>query len=144
MNQSRRSFLGQGGQIAAAGMAGILAAGCAESAQEGPAPGGQGDAAPTAKEPETETPEPMVAPCGLACTACPLMKAGKCKGCAAKAEMAKSKGMEPCPVFQCAAMKKIDYCGTGCKKFAECQKLVGHPYAQSFMDMMKSRMGESA
>jgi len=72
------------------------------------------------------------------------MKAGKCKGCAAKAEMAKMKEMKPCPVFECAAMKKIDYCGTGCEKFAECAKLIGHPYAQSFMDMMKNRMGDSA
>ena len=73
-----------------------------------------------------------------------MMKAEKCKGCAAKAEMAKMKEMEPCPVFACAAMKEIDYCGTGCAKFAECQKLIGHPYAQSFMDMMKSRMDDSA
>jgi hypothetical protein len=147
MNQSRRSFLGQSGQIAAAGMAGILAAGCAESAQQGAAPS-EAEPAPGTPEPETpaaETPEPMmVAACGLACTACPLMKAEKCKGCAAKAEMAKSKGMEPCPVFQCAAMKKIDYCGTGCMKFAECEKLIGRPYAQSFMDMMKTRMADSA
>ena len=76
--------------------------------------------------------------------ACPLMKAEKCKGCAAKAEMAKMKEMKPCAVFECAAMKKIDYCGTGCEKFAECKKLIGHPYAQSFMDMMKDRMGDSA
>jgi len=136
MNQSRRTFLGRGGQIAAAGMAGVLAAGCAESAQK--------EAAPSEKKPEPETPTAMVAACGLACTACPLVKAEKCKGCAAKAEMAKSKGMEPCPVFACAAMKKIDYCGTGCMKFAECEKLIGHPYAQSFMDMMKTRMGDSA
>jgi len=86
----------------------------------------------------------MVAACGLSCMACPMMKAKKCKGCAAKAEMAKMKEMKPCPVFECAAMKKIDYCGTGCEKFAECGKLIGHPYAQSFMDMMKSRMGDSA
>jgi len=51
---------------------------------------------------------------------------------------------KPCPVLKCAAMKGIDYCGTGCKKFAECDKLVGHPYAQTFMDMMKKRMGDSA
>ena len=72
-----------------------------------------------------------------------MMKAEKCKGCAAKAEMAKTKGMKPCPVFECAAMKNIDYCGTGCAKFAECEKLIGHPYAQSYMDMMKSRMDDS-
>jgi len=40
-------------------------------------------------------------------------------------------------------MKGIDYCGTGCGKFTECDKMIGHPYAQTFMDMMKKRMGES-
>jgi hypothetical protein len=117
-------------------MAGVLAAGCAESAQK--------EAAPSEEKPEPEAPKVMVAACGLSCTACALMHAGKCKGCAAKAEMAKTKGMEPCPVFACAAMKNIDYCGTGCKKFAECEKLVGHPYAQSYLDMVKTRLGDSA
>jgi hypothetical protein len=73
------------------------------------------------------------------------MKAGTCKGCAsgkrASAEMLEKK---PCPVLQCAAKKGIDYCGTGCEKFTECDELIGHPYAQTFIDMMKKRMGESA
>jgi len=140
MNHSRRKFLGRGGQLAATGVLGVLATGCTPSpqgnAEESPAP--------SKTTPEPETPDAMVAPCGLSCMACPMMNSGKCKGCAAKAEMAKMKEMEPCPVFKCATMKKIDYCGTGCKKFAECEKLIGHPYAQSYMDMMKSRIGDSA
>jgi hypothetical protein len=94
---------------------------------------------------EAEAPQKMVGACGLACTACPLMKAGKCKGCAsgtgASAEMVEKKA---CPVLKCAAMKKIDYCGTGCKMFAKCQKLVGQPYAESFLAMIDKRLGGSA
>jgi len=48
---------------------------------------------------------------------------------------------KPCPVLHCAAKKKIDYCGTGCKMFTKCKKLIGKPYAQSFMDMIAKRMG---
>jgi len=40
-------------------------------------------------------------------------------------------------------MKKIDYCGTGCKMFATCPKLIGKPYDKSFLDMMAKRMGAS-
>ena len=134
MNHSRRRFLGRGGQLAATGMLGALTTGCTQSPQESPAP--------SKKEPEPETPKAMVAACGLSCMACPMMKAEKCKGCAsgkeASAELLKKK---PCPVLKCAAMKKIDYCGTGCTMFTECKKLIGKPYAQSFMDMMKKRMG---
>ncbi|MFW6161153.1 MAG: DUF3795 domain-containing protein [Planctomycetota bacterium] len=83
----------------------------------------------------------MVGACGLSCDACPLKKAGKCKGCASgKEASAKMLKMKPCPVLQCAAKKGIDYCGTGCKKYADCKKLIGRPYAQSFMDTMKKRM----
>ena len=139
MNQSRRKFLSKGGQATAAGMLGLLAGGCQETANNEPASNGQ------AASDEPEKPQAMVAACGLSCMACPLMKAGKCKGCAsgkeASAEMLEKK---PCPVLQCAAKKGIDYCGTGCAKFAECEKLIGHPYAQSFMDMMKTRMDASA
>lgn len=84
----------------------------------------------------------MIGACGLACTTCPLMKAGKCKGCAsgteASAEMVEKK---PCPVLKCAAMKKIDYCGTSCKMFTKCPKLVGHPYAESYLAMVAKRLG---
>jgi len=94
---------------------------------------------------EAETPRKMVGACGLACTACPLMKAGKCKGCAsgteASAEMVEKK---PCPVLKCAAMKKIDYCGTGCKMFTKCPKLVGRPYTKSFLAMIDKRLGGTA
>jgi len=141
MNHSRRSFLSKGGQIAVTGMAGVLISGCAESADDG----AQENPAASPETPEPETPNAMVAACGLSCMACPLMKAGTCKGCASGTEATPEMlEMKPCPVLQCAAMKKIDYCGTGCAKFAECTKLVGHPYAQSFMDKMKSRMDDSA
>ena len=144
MNRSRRGFLGKGGQFAATGMLGLWATGCTQSPLESAEESAGVSLAPSEKPPEPETPKAMVAACGLSCMACPMMKAEKCKGCAAKAEMAKMKEMEPCPVFECAAMKEIDYCGTGCKKFAECAKLIGHPYAQSYMDMMKTRMDDSA
>ena len=140
MNDSRRKFLSKGGQVTAAGMLGLFAGGCTGSAKEKDP---EKKEKPASKEPEKQV--AMVGACGLSCMACPLMKAGKCKGCAsgteASAEMVDKK---PCPVLKCAAMKKIDYCGTGCKKFAECDKLIGHPYAQAFMDMMKKRMGASA
>jgi len=83
----------------------------------------------------------MVAACGISCTVCPLMAAGKCKGCAT-GKMATEAQIEKkgCPVLKCAAMKKIDYCGTGCKMFASCKKLVGRPYAQAFLDKIKAKM----
>ena len=82
----------------------------------------------------------MIGACGLACIACPLMKAGKCKGCAsgkdASAAMIEKKG---CEVLKCAAMKKIDYCGD-CKMFTKCKKIIGKPYDQMFVDMQAKRM----
>jgi len=118
MNKSRRGFLAAG---ASAVGAGVLAASTSAHAQEKKA---------------------MVAACGLACSACPLMKAGKCKGCSsgkdASAEMLK---MKPCPVLVCAAKKKIDYCGTGCKMFTKCKKLIGRPYAESFLVKIGSKLG---
>jgi hypothetical protein len=81
----------------------------------------------------------MAAACGLACTVCPAMIAGKCKGCAtgrgATPEMLK----KPCPVLQCAAGKKLDYCGN-CKMFAKCAKLVGRPYDQAFIAMLAKKL----
>ena len=132
MHSSRREFLARSAPVVATGMLGALAA------------TGYSAEPPAAKteKPSSQKSKAMVAACGISCQACPLLKAGKCKGCAtgkeASAEMLKKK---PCPVLKCAAGKKIDYCGTGCKKFAECGKLVGHPYAKSFLDMMKKRMG---
>jgi len=88
-----------------------------------------------------DEPMPMVAACGIACNTCPLMAAGKCKGCAT-GKMATEAQIEKkgCPVLKCAAMKKIDFCGTGCKMFAMCKKLVGRPYAQAFLDKIKAKM----
>jgi len=118
MELSRRKMLVTGA-TAAAGALGLAAGGC-EAAEE---------------------PKPMVAACGLSCAACPLMKAGKCKGCApgnqASAELLK---MKPCPVLQCAAKKKIDYCGTGCKMFTKCEKMIGRPYDKSFLEKIAKRL----
>jgi len=117
MDESRRHFLAAGAAVVGAGV--LASTGRAEE----------------------EKAKPMVAACGLSCMACPLMKAGKCKGCAsgkeASEEMLK---MKPCPVLQCAAMKKIDYCGTGCKMFTECKKLIGRPYAESYIEGLKKRL----
>lgn len=117
MSESRRRFLTTGASVVGVS---VLAAGSRTQAAEGD----------------------MIAACGLACKTCPLNKAGKCKGCAsgtgASAELLK---MKPCPVLQCAAKKKIDYCGTGCKMFAKCKKLVGRPYAESFLAKIGSKLG---
>lgn len=121
MNQSRRGFLQKSGTVAATagviGLTGAMSSGAAETT-------------------------PMVAACGLACNVCPLMKAGKCKGCgAANAVPAAMVAKKNCPVLNCASMKKIAYCGTDCKKFTECGKLIGRPYDKSFMGKIKSRLG---
>ena len=118
MGISRRKFLASGASAAAA--AGVLGASAAIGAEDKPA---------------------MIGACGLACTTCPLMKAGKCKGCASGKEaseaMVEKKG---CPVLKCAAMKKIDYCGTGCKMFTKCKKLVGKPYDANFLAMIDKKL----
>ena len=115
MDKTRRGFLAAGATVVGAGVAGAAA--------------------------QAQEKSMGVAACGLACGACPLMKAGKCKGCAtgkgASAEMLK---MKPCPVLQCAAKKGIEYCGRDCKKFTECQKMIGRPYAESFMAKIKKRL----
>jgi len=120
MKSSRRRFLVTG---ASAVGGGILAASTSALSAE-------------------EKAKPMVAACGLACNTCPLMAAGRCKGCASgrQASPAMLK-MKPCPVLQCAAKKKIDYCGTGCKMFTACKKLIGRPYAASFIAGIKKRLG---
>ena len=118
MGISRRKFLAKGASAAAT--AGILGASVAVGAEDKPA---------------------MIGACGLACKTCPLMKAGKCKGCASGKEasdaMVEKKG---CPVLKCAAMKKIDYCGTGCKMFTQCKKVVGKPYAATFLAMIDKKL----
>ena len=120
MQVSRRNVLCGGAAAAAVGILGpkVLA----------------GDK-PAAKEPA------LIGACGLACKTCPLMKAGKCKGCAsgkeATPELLK---MKPCPVLKCAAMKKIDYCGTGCKGFTKCSKIIGKPYDKNFIAMIAKRL----
>jgi|GEM_PF-1026667 len=121
MDNSRREFLTGG---AAAATVGIVAASMG---------GGQALGA--------EAKKPMIGACGLACKACPLMKAGKCKGCAsgkdATAAMIEKKG---CAVLKCAAKKKIDYCGE-CKMFMKCKKLIGKPYDKKFVAMLAKRLG---
>jgi len=85
---------------------------------------------------------PMVAACGLSCSACPLMKAGKCKGCGPGNEVtAETVAKKNCPVLSCASMKKISFCGTDCAKFAKCGKLVGKPYAKEYLDKIAAKLG---
>lgn len=121
MNGSRREFLKKGTQIAAtASVLGLVVAQAASGAAT----------------------EAMVAACGLACSACPLMKAAKCKGCgAANAVAPEMVAKKNCPVLNCASMKKIAYCGTDCKKFTECGTLIGRPYDKAFMGKIKARLG---
>ena len=69
------------------------------------------------------------------------MKAKKCKGCASgKDATPQLLRMKPCPVLKCAAMKKIDYCGTGCKMFTKCKKIIGKPYDKTFIAMIAKRL----
>ena len=115
MKIRRRGFVkqGLGMTLVAAGTAAMTAAGGC-SAQE------------------KDEKKMAVGPCGLCCDACPLMAAGKCKGC---------NPQKKCPVVECACMKKITYCGTSCKMFADCGKLVGRPYDKTFLSMIKSKLG---
>jgi len=124
MDASRRDFLKCGRGAVAAGTLAVLAT--------------QGVVAAEGK-PEADL---LVGACGIGCSACPLLKAGKCKGCGpantASAETAAAK--MKCPVFSCAKMKGIAYCGTDCMKFTECGKLIGRPYSTDFMTRIKGRM----
>lgn len=126
MKESRRNFIGKSTAAAIA-------------------VGGLGMLSSCKEKPDNSTsnnkPEVVVGACGMSCSACPLMKAGKCKGCgpgnAVSAEMV---SMKNCPVLNCASKKKIEYCGTDCPKFAECGKLVGHPYHEDFMAKIKAKL----
>ena len=123
MGVTRREFMGKGALAAGAG---ALAAGCVQVEPEA-------YAAPRAVK---------VAACGLACDACPLMAAGKCGGCGpAKSVSSAMVTKKNCPVLTCANKKGIDYCGTGCKMFTKCGKMIGRPYAKSFMQMIAMRLG---
>ena len=127
MDETRRKLLAKAGVV----VAGVVAIGSERAGAEDKPP----------KKPAEEKCKPVIAACGLACNTCPLMKAKKCKGCSsgkdATPELLK---MKPCPVLKCAAMKKIDYCGTGCKMFTKCNKLIGRPYAKSFMAKIAKRV----
>lgn len=116
----RRTFLGRSAQVAAVAGACALAGSSAYGAEG----------------------KPMIGACGIACSTCPLMKAEKCKGCgpgnAVSAEMVAAK---QCAVLSCASMKKIDYCGTACAKFADCAKLIGRPYDKDFQARIKAKLG---
>jgi hypothetical protein len=120
----RRSFLHTGAKVAGAAAAlSLLPASAAAAAKE------------KAKD------KTVVGACGLSCTACPLMKENKCKGCApankASEEMVK---MKNCPVLTCANMKKIDFCGTGCKGFTKCAKMIDHPYSKNYLEKIAGKL----
>jgi len=121
MSVSRREFMGKGALAAGAGVA---VAGCVKTGKGAPA-------------------KPvMIAACGLACEACPVMKAGKCKGCGpAKSVPSAMVTKKNCPVLTCANKKGIDYCGRDCPGFTKCKKMIGRPYNQSYMDMIAKRLG---
>lgn len=120
MAESRRSFLSK--TVAGAAVVGLAAAGSAQG-----------------KDKKEETSITMVGACGLSCQVCPLMKAGKCKGCGpGTSEMAAKK---TCTVLKCANMKKVAYCGKDCPGFTKCAKLIGKPYAKEFMEGIKKRLG---
>ena len=119
MAVSRRQFINKITMGSAA--VGITAAGCTKDGTTG------------AKDEIT-----MVGACGLSCAVCPLMKAGKCKGCGpGTAETGKAM----CPVWACANKKKIAYCGKDCAGFTKCKKVIGKPYAQEFIDGIVKRLG---
>ena len=130
MERSRRKFMVNGASAVAVGVVGASMAGCKSTEKTPPKPA-KGKAKAKA----------MIGACGLACTVCPLMKAGKCKGCASGTDATPELlEMKPCPVLKCAAAKPIDYCGN-CKMFTKCAKLIGKPYDKAFMEKMAERMG---
>ena len=127
MSASRRDFMMKGSTaVVVGGVTALLGAGSAGAAEAEAGTAG------------------MIGACGIGCSACPLMKAGKCKGCGpangVSEKMAAMKSKK-CPVFKCARMKGIAYCGTDCKKFTECGKLIGKPYSKEFMAKIKGRLG---
>jgi len=124
VNETRRAFMAKGlGVASAAGALAVVGATGAGADDKAGEPKG-------------------VAACGLCCGTCPLMKAGKCKGCGAgNAVSAEKVRMKNCPVLTCANMKQIAYCGTDCMMFPQCGKLIGRPYDKGFMDGIKTRLG---
>ena len=133
MTRSRRKFLAGGASAMAAGVAGMSLVGCKkdEGTTEAGKQGGQ---------------QLMVAACGLCCSACPAMKAGKCKGCATGKTVSKEKlEKTKCPILKCIGMKdpKIEFCGD-CKMYTKCKKLTDKVFNQQFIDTLSTKMGESA
>ncbi|HUT24399.1 MAG TPA: twin-arginine translocation signal domain-containing protein, partial [Sumerlaeia bacterium] len=86
MDASRRGFLKKG-----VGLAGAIAA------ATGLAVAQETEAAKPEEKPEAKM---MVGACGMSCSACPLMEAKKCKGCAPGTKAsAKMVEMKKCPVL---------------------------------------------
>lgn len=127
MKESRRNFMRTSTGIAvAAGTLGMLTS-CEDKSVESRA---------------SKAPKAIVGACGLSCSACPLMKEEKCKGCGPANEVsAEMVSMKNCPVLNCASVKKIAHCGTDCMKFTDCEKLIGRPYDRSFLEKIKGRLG---
>ena len=138
MAWSRRDFMVGGASAVAAGIVGASSVSCSS----------EGEAPPAAKKGEEKPEQPMkamVGACGLSCNACPLLAAGKCKGCASgKEASAEMLAKKPCEVLKCAAKKGIDYCGTGCKMYTQCPKLIGKPYDKAYLEMIGKRMAATA
>ena len=128
MDRNRRELLKRG--VVAAGAAAVGAVGASRA-----------NAAEAEEPKEADSAQKtVVGACGLSCSACPLMAAKKCKGCASgKKATPQMLEKKKCPVLACASMKQIEYCGSGCKGFTKCEKLIGRPYAKSFLEKIEKR-----
>jgi len=94
----------------------------------------------------------IIGACGITCELCPLLANGKCEmgGCLSgtdekapeKLEKLKAVGIKPCPLFECAVQKKVDYC-LRCPEFP-CELHYRHsPYCVELFDYMKDYSAES-
>ena len=125
MGLSRRAFLAASGAVAGGSVAALAATVAAPTPQPGRG------------EPAAQT-DLVVGACGVCCSKCPAMAAGKCKGCGpATADGAAN---SRCPVRSCAAKKGFAYCGTDCKGFLNCGKVAGKPYAAEYLQGVARKM----
>jgi len=122
MSISRRAFLVASGAVAGGSVAALASA--------------VPDAAEQAAK--AEPPELVVGACGICCSKCPAMAAGKCKGCGAGT--AEGAAASPCPIRSCAAAKGVAFCGTDCKGFLKCQKIATRSYAAQHLAGVTRKM----
>lgn len=84
--------------------------------------------------------ENLVGCCGICCSTCGLHVKGICAGCTKTREAVDGLNKEGvgCPVLECAVGRKVDVCSRDCQEFP-CEKFVGFPLSQEWLDMYKSR-----